>query len=96
MEKPKRRFRASDVHILLVVLMLLSILMVGQQLSKDVYQFGLVLLISSTLVQVAFGNIPGHFGLSRAMRFFIPFMGIVLLVFFLGYVLVPFLYALGR
>jgi len=96
MEKSRRRFRASDIHVLLVILMSISIFMIGQQFSRDVYQIGLALLILSTLIQIAFGNIPGHFSLNRAMRLFVPFMGIILLIFFISYIVVPLLYALGR
>jgi len=96
MEKPRRRFRASDIHLLLVILMSISIFMIGQQFSRDVYQIGLALLVLSTLIQIAFGNIPGHFSLNQAMRLFVPFMGIILLIFFISYIVVPLLYALGR
>jgi len=96
MEKSRRRFRASDIHILLVILMSLSIVMISQQFSRDVYQIGLALLVLSTLVQIAFGNIPGYFSLPRAMRLFALFMSIILLVFFISYIVVPLLYVLGR
>jgi len=96
MGKPGRGLRASDIHVLLVILMLLSIVMVGQQLSKDIYQIGLALLVLSTLVQIAFGNIPGHFSINRAMRLFVLFMSIILIIFFISYTVVPFLYVFGR
>ncbi len=96
MGKSGRGLRASDIHVLLVILMLLSIVMVGQQLSKDIYQIGLALLVLSTLVQIAFGNIPGHFSINRAMRLFVLFMSIILLIFFISYTVVPFLYVFGR
>jgi uncharacterized membrane protein (DUF441 family) len=95
MNANKRPFAAA-VHIVLVILMLAGILMIGQQVSKEIYQLGLVVLTASTVVQIAFGNIPANFNFARSMKLFWPFMGIILIVFVVSFVAVPFLYALGR
>lgn len=95
MNANKRPFTAN-VHIALVVAMLAGILMVGQQFSKTIYQLGLIVLTASTILQIAFGNIPRHFDRQRAMKLFWPFMAVILFVFVLSFVLVPYLYALGR
>jgi hypothetical protein len=91
----KRPF-ASVVHVVLVILMLAGIVMIGQQFSKAIYQLGLIVLTASTIVQIAFGNIPGNFNFRRSMRFFWPFMGVILIVFVVSFLLTPILYALGR
>jgi len=91
----KQPFTAT-VHIALVILMLAGIVMIGQQLSKEVYQIGLIVLTASTIIQIAFGNIPPQHNFRRAMRLFWPFMGIILIVFLLGFLLTPLMYALGR
>ncbi|MDW8395171.1 MAG: hypothetical protein RMM31_02895 [Anaerolineae bacterium] len=86
----------ATVHIVLVILMLSGFVLIGQQFDMTLYKAGLILLTASTIAQIAFGNIPPHFDLKRAMRLFWPFMGIILIVFVLGFVLTPLLYALGR
>lgn len=95
MNTNKRPF-TTTVHIVLVILMLISIVLIGQQLSKELYQAGLILLTASTVIQIAFGNIPANYNFRRAMKLFWIFMGIVLIVFVLGFLLTPFMYALGR
>lgn len=92
---PKQPFTAT-VHIVLVVLMLTGFVLIGQQIEMTLYKVGLIVLTASTIVQIAFGNIPAHFDFKRAMRLFWPFMGIILIVFVLGFLLTPLLYALGR
>lgn len=91
----KRPF-AARVHIVLVILMLAGIVMIGQQLSMQIYQFGLIVLVSATIVQIAFGNIPPNFDFRRSMKLFWPFMGIILIVFVISFLATPLLYALGR
>jgi hypothetical protein len=95
METNKRPFTAT-VHIVLVILMLAGIVMIGQQLSLNIYQIGLIVLTAATIVQIAFGNIPGSYTFRRAMKLFWPFMAIILFIFVLSFILVPIMYALGR
>lgn len=95
MKSSKRPF-AATVQLVLVILMLTGIIMIGQQFSKAVYQIGLIVLTASTLVQIAFGNVPGNFNFRRSMKLFWPFMGIVLIVFVVSFLVTPLLYALGR
>lgn len=86
----------AQVHVALVIAMLTGIVLIGQQFSETLYRIGLIVLTASTIVQIAFGNIPAHYDLKRAMQLFWPFMGIILAVFVLSYLLTPLLYALGR
>lgn len=92
----RRQPFTAFVHAILVVLMLTGFVLIGQQLEATLYKAGLIILTASTILQIAFGNIPSHFDFRHAMRLFWPFMGIILTVFILGYTLTPLLYALGR
>lgn len=87
---------AATVQFILVILMLAGIVMIGQQFSRAIYQLGLVVLVAFTLVQIAFGNIPSSSNLRRSMQLFWPFMGIILAVFVVSFLVTPLLYALGR
>jgi len=57
MQRTKRPF-ASVAQLVLVILLLVSLVMMGQQSSHVVYQVGLIVLIGATFAQIAFGNIP--------------------------------------
>ncbi len=97
MNKPQsRRPFAATVQLALVILMLAGIMMIGQQFSRAVYQLGLIVLVASTLVQIAFSNIPASFNFRRSMKLFWLFMGIILIVFVVSFLVTPLLYALGR
>ncbi|BCX04198.1 MAG: hypothetical protein KatS3mg053_2136 [Candidatus Roseilinea sp.] len=95
MNTNKRPF-AATMQLGLVILMIAGIVMIGQQFNKAVYQLGLIALVASTLVQIAFGNIPSAFAFRRSMKLFWPFMGIILIVFVVSFLATPLLYALGR
>ena len=59
------------------------------------YQAGLGLLIVATLLQIAVGNVPKHFGFAASAKRILLILGIVVLVFVAGIVLVPLLSGLG-
>lgn len=76
--------------------MLISIVLIGQQYSMPLYQVGLLLLVTATLIQVAFGNIPPAANLARSLRMFITFMAIIVVVFVVSLLIVPLLVQLGK
>lgn len=59
------------------------------------YQAGLGILIVSTFLQIAVGNIPAHYGVARSLRHIVIILAIVAAVFVLGILLVPVLSRLG-
>ena len=100
---------ATRMQAILVVAMLLSFALMTQQLDTFIdvgdieidvglvlYQSGLVLLIVSAILQIAFGNIPSSAGFGQSMRLLGITLLIVAIVFGLGIVLAPFLTQLGR
>jgi hypothetical protein len=87
---------AAIIHLILVFLMLISIVLIGQQYSMPLYQVGLLLLVTATLIQVAFGNIPPTTNLARSLRLFVSFMLIIAVVFGVSLLLVPLLVQLGK
>jgi len=62
----KRPF-ASVMQTLLIGLLGFSFLLIAQQYNRDVYQWGVLLLIIFTLLQMAFGNIPSSTGFVRSL-----------------------------
>jgi len=91
----KRTF-ASGVQLLLVLLMLLSIILIGQRSSFAGYKVGLLLLAVTTLSQIAFGNIPPAAGLGKSIRMYLIFMGVTAAIFAVSIALAPVLVGLGR
>jgi hypothetical protein len=60
------------------------------------FQAGLALLVVSTLLQIAVGNLPKDAGAGRSLRLIALILLVLLAVFALGIALVPILSQLGR
>ena len=86
--KKSRPFSEIMLDIILVF-MLISMVLIAQQYSKPVYQIGLVMLIVSTLFQIAFSNMPLGTEFKESMWRMIMTFTIVFVVFGLGIVLAP-------
>ncbi|MEM7126375.1 MAG: hypothetical protein AAF702_08625 [Chloroflexota bacterium] len=91
----KRTF-TSIVQLLLVLLMLLSIILIGQRFEFGGYKAGLILLTITTLSQIAFGNIQPSANFGQAMRMYGIYMGITAVLFALSIAVAPLLVGLGR
>lgn len=100
---------ASRTQAILVWVMLASFVLMTQQLDTFfevggteidlgllLYQIGLGTLIASSLMQIAFGNIPPSADALTSLRLLGIAMFVVALVFGLGIVLAPYLTQLGR
>ena len=87
---------ASKLQIVLLAGMVLAFLLIAQNLSADVYQYGLLLLIGSSLLQVVAGNIPPQARLVSTLVRLLIGLAIVAAVFVGGILLVPYLAQLGQ
>ena len=95
MKTAKRPF-ASIVQFVLVIWMLASIVMIGQQFSMDIYQLGLISLVFTSLSQIAFGNIPATANFGRSLKMYVWFMFLIAVIFGVSILAAPYLVALGR
>lgn len=86
----------ENAELVLMACFGLSFVMIIQAFSKPVYQLGLALLIVSTLLEIAVGNIPSRAGVKGAIGYAALYLGIIAVIFVLGIVLVPYLTGLGR
>jgi len=86
---------ASKLQMVLLVGMVLAFLLIAQNLSADVYHYGLLLLIGSSLLQVVAGNIPPQARLISTLVRLLIGLAIVTAVFVGGILLVPYLAQLG-
>jgi hypothetical protein len=87
---------ASVMHLALVILLLVSFALITQQRSRTLYQIGFMLLVSSTFVQIVFGNVPPSANFKRSMKFLGVGLTIITAVFALGIIVTPCLVNLGR
>jgi hypothetical protein len=86
---------ASQLQIVLLVGMLLSFVLIGQNLSLEVYKWGLIILMLSALLQIVVGNIPPETQLIGTILRLVLGLSIVVSVFLIGIWLVPYLAQLG-
>ena len=87
---------ASRLQTIFVSLMLLSVLLIGQQWVQGLYKAGIVLLFISVLLNMGVSNVPSHHGVARTLRLATLFFGIVIIVFGVSIAIVPALYRLGQ
>jgi hypothetical protein len=87
---------ASQLQIILLGGMILAFLLIAQNQSVDVYQYGLLLLIGFSLLQVVAGNIPPQTRVIGTLIRLLLGLVIVAAVFGIGIILVPYLAELGR
>jgi hypothetical protein len=95
MNTAKRPF-AALMQLILAIWMLISIVMIGQQFSMNIYQLGLISLVFTAFSQIAFGNIPATAGFRRSMSLYVRYMLIVVLIFVVSILAAPYLVAMGR
>lgn len=81
---------------LLIVGMVLGIVLIAQRYSLDVYRWGLRLLVVSTVLEIAVGNLPTASGWRRSLFLIAVILCVFVGVFALGVWLVPLLSRLGR
>ncbi len=91
----KRPF-ASVVQLILIFVLLGAMVLIGQRISMQLYQIGLIVLVVATFSQIAFGNIPPDANFARSMRLYALYIGITAVIFVIAIFLAPFLVSLGR
>lgn len=81
---------------ILMGLILVGIVLVAQQWSVKIFRVGLSILVISTLLQIAVGNVPRHFSAGRSLVRIVILLGVVALMFALGILLAPYFAEIGR
>ncbi len=80
----------------LIVGMVAGIALIMQRANLLLFQAGLLILVASTLMQIAVGNIPKAGGVASSIARIILILGVIALIFAIGIGLVPTLSRLGR
>jgi hypothetical protein len=89
-QKPAPRLPfAARFQGILIVVMFAGLILIGQQIDKQLYKFGLPLLVLAAFLQIAFGNIPPRSNLKRSILLLALTWVIVAAVFVAGILLAP-------
>lgn len=80
----------------LIVGMVLGIVLIAQRYSIDVYRWGLGLLVISTILEIAVGNLPTGSGWRHSVLMIAVILCVFVGVFVLGIWLVPLLSRLAQ
>lgn len=91
-----RRSFVERLELALIVGLVAGILLIAQRYNLTLYRIGLCILVASTLLQIAVGNLQKEAGVGRSLIFIAGVLGIVAAVFALGVLLVPTFAQLGR
>jgi hypothetical protein len=94
-QQPKKPF-ATVMQGVLIALLVLSLLLIAQQISFQIYQIGLILLGVAAITQIGFGNVPPESDFATSIKYLILSYIIVGSVFVLGILLAPTLIRLAR
>ena len=84
------------LELAIICLLGVGFLMVLQRWSYDAYHYGLMMIMGLTLLNIAVGNLPRGASPRRTLLMLLLFLALVVVVFGLGIVLVPYLAMLGR
>lgn len=80
----------------LIVGLVLGILLIAQRYNLTLYKVGLCILVASTLLQIAVGNLKKEASAGRSLYFIAKVLLVVAAVFGLGILLVPYFSEMGR
>ncbi len=92
----RTRSFAERTEPVLIVGMILSIALITQRYSIDLYRCGLGTLVASTILEIAVGNLPKEASFRRSIALIFVILCIFVAVIALGVLLVPMLSRLGR
>ncbi len=87
---------AARFQLILIIMLLVSLVLIAQQFSKDVYKVGLVLLVITTIFQIGASNVPSTANAKQTARIMAIAFAIVIVVFVVSIILTPYLINLGR
>ena len=91
-----RRSFPERLEITLIVGLVTGILLIAQRYNLTLYKIGLVVLVASTLLQIAVGNLRKDASTASSLFFIAKILLVIVAVFSAGILLVPTFAQLGR
>lgn len=92
----RRRSFPERLELVLIAGLVGGILLIAQRYNLTLYRIGLCVLVASTLLQIAVGNLHKDASVGRSLWFIAKVLLVVASVFTLGVLLVPTFAGLGR
>ena len=80
----------------LILGLVIGILLIAQRYNLTLYKVGLSILVLSTLLQIAVGNLKKDASAGRSLYFIAKVLVVVAVVFGVGILLVPYFSVMGR
>jgi hypothetical protein len=87
---------AARMQTIVILSMIISFLLIIQEMNDILHKMGLLLLIISAISQMAFGNMPPEANFKQARKIMIIAFSVVVCMFGLGILLAPVLIRIGR
>ena len=92
----KKKPFAARIQGINIVVLLCSFVLIAQTRVKELYVVGVVVIMISALLQIAFGNIRPDLGFKDSMKNIAIILLIILAVFVVSILLAPYLVRMGR
>ena len=92
----QNRYFSDFMHDILIVFLVLGMILIAQRINRQVYKYGVLMLVIATFLQIGFGNIPSRTRFRRSMMILGIALAIIFFVFGLGMILAPFFVSLAR
>ena len=91
-----QRSFAEVFELVLLSAFALGFVLIAQRVSQTLFQIGLGIVVISTFLEIAVGNIPVGASVRRSLVMIMVYLCIIAAVFGIGIALVPYLTDLGR
>ena len=92
----KKKPFAARIQSINIIVLLCSFVLIAQTRVKELYVVGIVVIMISALLQIAFGNIRPDLGFKESMKNIMKILFIILVIFVVSILLAPYLVKMGR
>ena len=92
----KKKPFAARIQGINIIILLCSFVLIAQPWVKELYVVGIVVIMISSLLQNAFGNIKPDLDFKESMKGIAKIMLIILILFAVSILIAPYLVKMGR
>ena len=92
----KKKPFAARIQSINIIILLCSFALIAQPWVKEIYVAGVVVIMISALLQIAFGNIRPDLNFKDSIKNIAIILLIVLIIFVVSILLAPYLVRMGR
>ena len=92
----KKKPFAARIQGINIIVLLCSFVLIAQTRVKELYVVGVVVIMISALLQIAFGNIRPDLDFKNSMKDIAKILCIIVVIFVVSILLAPYLVRMGR